>query len=63
MKITVFADAEEVFGDAGKVSNFDRMWKRPLSAAYYLRWVYVVIGEAIRPRDILLAGDAHITKI
>gem|GEM_PF-6864723 len=21
---------------------------------------YVVIGEAIRPRDILLAGDAHI---
>ena len=56
MKIADFADAEQV-------SDLYRMWKRPLSAAHYLRWVYVVIGEAIRPRDIPLAGYAHIPKI
>jgi|GEM_PF-750870 len=54
MKITDFANAEEG-------SNFDRMWKRPSRPRCFCDG-YVVIGEAIRPRDILLAGDAHIAK-
>ena len=54
MKITDFTDAEEGL-------NFDRMWKRPSRPRCFCDG-YVVIGEAIRPRDILLAGDAHIPK-
>jgi len=27
-----------------------------------VRWVYIVIGEAVRPPDILLTGDTHIAK-
>jgi|GEM_PF-2317155 len=54
MKSTDFADAEEGL-------NFDRMWKRPSRPQCFCDR-YVVIGEAIRARDILLAGDAHISK-